>query len=240
MAPHGPPSIPQLEGGVWRQLDTGACAPALNMAWDEVLLDHIANIGCPVLRFYAWSEPAATFGYFQRMEEVKRLTALRPLIRRPTGGGLVPHEADWTYSLVFPTSHPWYHLRARSSYRAVHEWLRTAFSGLGCATTLAAQPLPGRVGQCFAGAEESDLLRAGTKLAGAAQRRTRGGLLIQGSVQPQPGAPLRAAWQDGMREAARRDWGVTWHPLAPDTALAAAARALAATKYANADYNCRR
>ena len=47
-------------------------------------------------RFYAWLEPAATFGYFQRFAEVERMTLLRPLLRRPTGGGLVPHAADWT------------------------------------------------------------------------------------------------------------------------------------------------
>jgi len=86
----------------WLLLNSGRCGSTFNMAMDEALLEAMPRFGQPVLRFYGWSEPAATFGYFQKFAEVERLTKLRPLIRRPTGGGLVPHDADWTYSLVFP------------------------------------------------------------------------------------------------------------------------------------------
>ena len=60
------------------------------MALDEALLTHVAGLGRPVLRFYGWTEPAATFGYFQHHAEIAPATRLRPPIRRPTGGGLVP------------------------------------------------------------------------------------------------------------------------------------------------------
>ena len=39
-------------------------------------------------------------------------------------------------------------------------------------------------GPCFAGYEKFDVLWHGKKIAGAAQRRNKLGLLIQGSVQP--------------------------------------------------------
>ena len=52
-------------------------------------------------------------------------------------------------------------------------------------------------GQCFVGYEKSDLLWHGKKIAGAAQRRNKLGLLIQGSVQP-PLPLARAAWQQAM------------------------------------------
>ncbi len=94
------------------------------MALDEALLEAAARLGRPVLRFYGWTEPAATFGYFQKYAEVERATLLRPLIRRPTGGGIVPHDADWTYSLVFPPDHEWHSLKAEESYRRVHEWIQ--------------------------------------------------------------------------------------------------------------------
>src|SRR5690348_2057601 len=89
--------------------------PAVNMAWDEVLLETMPSSRTPVMRFYSWTSPAASFGYFQKYSEVERVTLLRPLVRRPTGGGIVPHDADWTYSLAFPAGHPWYSLTAVES-----------------------------------------------------------------------------------------------------------------------------
>ena len=95
------------------------------------------RVSRPVLRFYGWTEPAASFGYFQRYADVARTTALRPLVRRPTGGGIVPHDADWTYSLAFPPGHEWHSLKAAESYRRVHDWLRRAFAALKIGTELA-------------------------------------------------------------------------------------------------------
>src|SRR6059036_393679 len=110
----------------WLSLQSPAGWPALNMAIDETLLHNAPRIGKPVLRFYSWSEPAASFGYFQRIADVAKATSLRPLVRRPTGGGIVPHDCDWTYSLVFPTAAQWYSLRATESYQRVHEWIQAA------------------------------------------------------------------------------------------------------------------
>src|SRR5213592_2161620 len=106
------------------------------MALDEALLEFASQSGKPVSRFYGWVERAASFGYSQKYGEVARATHLRPLIRRPTGGGLVPHDADWTYSLVFPRAHPWYALNALESYRRLHEWLLAGFARVGVATEL--------------------------------------------------------------------------------------------------------
>ena len=107
------------------------------MALDEALLEAMPRLGQPVLRFYSWTEPATTFGYFQKHRDVERATLLRPLIRRPTGGGIVPHDADWTYSLVFPASHEWHSLKATESYRRVHEWIQAAFARVNVPTELA-------------------------------------------------------------------------------------------------------
>src|SRR5258706_6996253 len=111
----------------WLLLNSGKCNAAFNMALDEALLEAMPRLQTPALRFYGWTEPAATFGYFQHYAEVETWTSLRPLIRRPTGGGLVPHEADWTYSLAFPLTHWWFHLRAEESYRRLHEWIQESF-----------------------------------------------------------------------------------------------------------------
>ena len=206
-----------------------------NMAVDEALLQSLARWKRPVLRFYSWSESAATFGYFQKYKDVERMTALRPLVRRPTGGGLVPHDADWTYSLVFPPSAEWYRLKAVHSYHAVHAWIKEAFARLGLATELAPQRAIEQIGQCFAGAEQFDLLCNDRKIAGAAQRRTKNGLLIQGSIQPPPGIN-RADWENTLLEAA----GVQWQPLAIDNEFGDRVRDLATKKYSRSEYNQRR
>jgi lipoyl(octanoyl) transferase len=210
------------------------------MALDEVLLEAAPRLGEPVLRFYGWTEPAASFGYFQRIADIELLTSLRPLVRRPTGGGLVPHNADWTYSLSFPPSHPWYELKAEASYERVHRWLQGAFAALEVATELAPCCRKELPGQCFIGYEKSDLLWLGRKIAGAAQRRARTGLLIQGSIQPQPPRLTRTRWEEAMCDFAARAWNVRWEPLALPPDLAERAQILAAQKYAQEAHNRRR
>jgi lipoate-protein ligase A len=223
----------------WLLINSGPGPADLNMAVDEALLEFASHLGKPVVRFYGWTERAATFGYSQKFVEVARLTHLRPLVRRPTGGGLVPHEADWTYSLVFPPGHWWYASRATDSYQRVHEWIRDAFARLDLTTELA----PGRrkdlAGQCFVGAERFDVLWRGTKIAGAAQRRNRQGLLIQGSVQP-PQTLAGGDWQKAVCNVALEKWRVQWSRFAEDAALRRRAEELVRRKYSLADYNQRR
>ena len=256
----------------WLLLQSGPGAPALNMALDEALLESTSRLGRPVLRFYGWTEPAATFGYFQKYADVERATPLRPLIRRPTGGGIVPHNADWTYSLVFPSGHEWHLLKAEKSYRRAHEWIQAAFAKLNVPTKLAPcskkstetvrrssqpstlNPQPGNQslltsavtsalpGQCFAGYEKFDVLWHGKKIAGAAQRRNRLGLLIQGSVQSRCiGISLSPAdWQKAMCHAGRVEFGAEWSDFAPDKTLWERADFLAKRKYSQPAHNRKR
>ena len=225
-----------MNSETWFLLESGPGGCAENMALDEALLESGPQRGQPVLRFYGWTEPAASFGYFQRIADIERATVLRPLVRRPTGGGLVPHDADWTYSLVFPPGHPWYGLKAVESYERVHQWMQAAFARLGVATELAPCCRRDIPGQCFAGHEKSDLLWRGRKIAGAAQRRAKSGLLIQGSVQPPLPDLARAGWEQAVRDAS----GVRWEPLVGGEALGRRGLELAATKYALPSYNRRR
>ena len=224
----------------WLLLQSGPGDPALNMALDEALLESMPRLGRPVLRFYGWTEPAATFGYFQKYAEVESATRLRPLIRRPTGGGIVPHAADWTYSVAFPPGHEWHSVKAEESYRRIHDWLRLAYAALNVPTELAPCCKKTLPGQCFAGYEKFDLLWHGKKIAGAAQRRNKLGLLIQGSVQPPPGLLTRPAWEQAMRGVAEEHFAVAWTEIAADAELAAATQKLMAEKYSQAGYNTKR
>lgn len=225
---------------LWCLLESNHQPAALNMAVDEALLTSASQHGAPVLRFYGWSEAAATFGYAQRWSEVEQWTPLRPLIRRPTGGGVVEHDADWTYSVVIPPRHAWYALSAVESYRQMHEWIQAAFRLLGASTELAPRCRTEAPGRCFVGAEKFDLVVDGRKIAGAAQRRNRLGLLIQGSVQPRGIRASRADWCQAMLDIRRRHHRATWQPHALETDTLDLAHDLARTKYALAEYNRRR
>lgn len=229
-----------MSGSRWFLLTQMKHSAAYNMALDEALLETAPELGHPVLRFYGWSEPAASFGYSQKYAEIERWTMLRPLVRRPTGGGLVPHDADWTYSVAVPPGHAWYQLKAVESYRLIHEWIRDAFACINVPTTLAPAAQQEIPGQCFVGAEKSDVLWHGRKVAGAAQRRTRTGLLIQGSVQPPPISLSRASWETAMCQVARREWQVEWTELKPAGRLVDRTRNLEAAKYSQNAYNQKR
>lgn len=210
------------------------------MALDEALLWEAPRLAYCVLRFYSWTEPAASFGYFQKYADVAGWTHLRPLVRRPTGGGLVPHLADWTYSFVVPPNDAWYSMRAAASYRRLHEWIQGAFALLGVTTELNPRRRVEYPGQCFVGAEKDDLLWHGRKMAGAAQRRTRAGLLVQGSVQPPPQGIPRSEWENAMANHAASRWKIDWVELKVDLMLEVRARVLAEEKFSRTDYNQRR
>jgi lipoyl(octanoyl) transferase len=224
----------------WFLINSGKCDAAFNMALDEALLQNVSRLGQPVLRFYGWTEPAATFGYFQKCSEVEAVTKLRPLIRRPTGGGIVPHDADWTYSAVFPPGHEWHSLKAEESYRRIHDWLRLAFAELKVETELAPSCIKSLPGQCFVGHEKFDLLWRGKKIAGAAQRRNKSGLLIQGSIQPPTVALARTDWEDAMLAVACEKFKAGWNKSSPDEKLCARTDELARKKYFQASYNRKR
>jgi lipoate-protein ligase A len=221
-------------------LRSGPGDAAFNMALDEALLEAMPWLATPVLRFYSWTERAASFGYFQKLADVERMTSLWPLVRRPTGGGIVPHDRDWTYSVVFPVGHGWYALKAIESYQRIHEWIQQAFAKLNVPTVLAPQASKTGVGECFAGYEQFDLLWQGRKIAGAAQRRTRNGLLIQGSVQPpEMLSAQRSAWEKAMADSAPRELS-GWLELLLDDRLRKRVDELQREKYSQRWFNERR
>ena len=213
----------------WLRLNNGPCEPAYNMALDEALLENAATLGHPVLRFYDWTEPCATFGYSQKITQIEAATNLRPLIRRCTGGGLVPHDGDWTYSLIFPPDHEWAGLAATESYQRTHTLLQASFKEIGVETELAKSCRRPKPGECFEGHELHDLLFNGKKIAGAAQRRNRHGLLIQGSTQPTDDWS-QTIWRDFLSQDSKQ--------IAD--ASNARARNLDETKYSKDAFNRRR
>src|SRR5262245_58831652 len=167
--------------------DKVARSAAMNMAIDEALLECVA---VPAIRFYRWQSPALSFGYFGRFADVARYQHERDLVRRWTGGGIVLHGEDLTYSLVIPASDAVSRESSMLIYEKIHRALVDALEKTGQHATLAAivagRGLTGANDpsySCFANPVRADVIVDRRKIAGAAQRRTRRGLLQQGSIQ---------------------------------------------------------
>jgi lipoate-protein ligase A len=180
----------------WRLLVDGSASPARNMAVDEALLREVSE---PVLRIYEWDIPAVSLGYFQPFA----LAGERPFIRRYTGGGLVDHAHDVTYTIVLPREHPWLDLSAPESYCTIHKGVQAALAACHIISELTPEASNAQSESCFAKPVRFDVMATGQKVSGAAQRRTRQGLLHQGSIllpDPARNGDLRQAFAKAFSE----------------------------------------
>jgi lipoate-protein ligase A len=161
-------------------LDPEPHSAALNMAIDEILLREATG---PILRVYRWVRPAVSFGYFGKFADVEQAWPGREWVRRWTGGGIVPHGNDVTYTVIAPRGCPFLRLSALETYERIHEAIAFALGSVAGGVSLASATGPKVSEACFENAARHDVLAGGKKIAGAAQRRTKHGLLHQGSVQ---------------------------------------------------------
>jgi lipoate-protein ligase A len=227
------------------------------MAADEVLLD-LARAGTASLRFYAWSPPTLSLGYFQteRVRHADPLLAGLPFVRRPSGGDTLVHDRELTYALALPPGPPW-QMRAVSWQRHMHGVIASALRLLGVAAYLCDSPADHRFGSplCFHHFTPGDLLVGKAKIAGSAQRRQRGALLQHGAVvlgqsPSNPSVP-------GIRDLAGLDLRATelaeaiqqeferrtqWHLVCGDWTESEERRIaeLVVAKYAHEDWNRKR
>ena len=172
--------------------DLAPRSAAMNMAIDEALLESAI---VPSVRFYRWESPALSFGYFGQFSHVAIYASERDLVRRWTGGGIVLHGQDLTYSIVIPASGAAFRESSTTIYANVHRALCDALNANGERAVVAGDVDRGGVAfamragvssggyNCFANPVRADVMIDSRKVAGAAQRRTRAGLLQQGSVQ---------------------------------------------------------
>lgn len=161
-----------------------------NMASDYWLF-HKSISSSPIFRHYGWVQPEITFGYGQDWNWVKNqeMGESKKFTRRPTGGGIVKHGKDWTYTLILPSGHPSFFIPALDLYEKIHESIGLVLAKQGYETKLMPCPLrdqrkKGIPGNCFLEPVGRDLMTANglNKLAGAAMKRTKIGILIQGTI----------------------------------------------------------
>lgn len=163
--------------------DLAADGPA-NMQRDLDLLQSLDDE--LLLRLYQWTPNWISYGYFQTETEAKAQFSEPELqfVQRPTGGGLVDHRNDFTYTLLIPKQHSLAKLSRSDCYLRVHQQVQQALTNDGHSCTLITKET-GAGPSCFQHPVPGDIIdpHSEQKLAGAAQRRTRHGLLHQGSIQ---------------------------------------------------------
>lgn len=232
-------ALPGQPIGLW--IDPVFRSGPEHMALDEALLS-VPSDGLR-LRFYRWKTPEITIGVFVRAGGV----ACRggPVTRRWTGGGVVEHGDDLTFSLAISATQLRSEIRAADCYQWIHESLARALQASGFADAEAeptAPPsAPEDAGRCFAAPVAWDVIDRSTrtKIAGGAQRRSRAGLLHQGSVRlPPPWNAIDHPWIARFAETLAP--GAKIAPFSPAAETFALAEKLRETRYAHPDWLARR
>lgn len=176
----------------------------MNMAIDEaILLGQPANPQ-PTLRFYDWSQPAFSLGYFQQVAEEVDVAACGSrgiaLVRRMTGGGTVAHGWDVTYAIVIPHGCGVLPKEISAAYGVISDCLMNGLQRLGIDVYPSPHPLPlspavprgrpasrGARGEglsniCLTNPAQYDVMLNGKKIAGVSQRRNQKGAMYQGYI----------------------------------------------------------
>jgi len=166
------------------------------MAADDFLFRSLGDDPVTYLRFYRWAKPTASLGYSQRVSRVLDVDFCRregiDIVRRMTGGKMVLHHREITYSIVssdaaiFPP-------RVNDSYRLISEGLIRGLEKMGIRCRLSVRTLPlyarGSL-PCFAHPARNEIEVDGRKIVGSAQKRTGKVFLQHGSIPLENNADL--------------------------------------------------
>lgn len=175
------------------ELDSGVLPAQEIMDRDAQLLADVDKRVRPLLHFYEWQAPSATYGYFVSpykyldQSEVDRFPL--SLARRPTGGGIVFHVWDLAFSVLIPSSHSAFSENTLENYRTINQAVSAAvkeFSTSAGPLSLTPEDMISFVEAssrfCMARPTKYDVVVGNKKIAGAAQRKTKSGFLHQGTI----------------------------------------------------------
>ena len=224
----------------WLYWQDGTHDPYFNMAVDEILLANSALLDGKVLvRVYRWDRPSVSFGSSQICPQ--ELADKYTLVRRPTGGGVVYHDVDLTYSVVVPPGHSILQLDRMESYKVFHEALLIKMTEDGVAAVLedhGTDHVDRATMQCFVSPSRFDLVApSGSKYAGAAQRRTRMGILHQGSILLEAAGGSWDKLHAELLESLKIKFNVEYQNWQPPQELIDEATRLGVEKYSTEKWN---
>ncbi len=183
------------------------------MAIDEALFRCFdPGSSRPILRLYGWQPAALSLGRFQKASvdlDLQRCKADElTVVRRITGGGVIYHADELTYSLVCAPQQIPAARSVKESFRLLTSFLLEFYCALELKAAYAIDLFPhssrlgARTPLCFAGQESYDILVNNRKIGGNAQRRSRQVIFQHGSI------PLQNRVEQGVQYLMIRPQGV--------------------------------
>jgi len=173
----------------WRLIEDGPGEAAWNMSVDEAIAESCRRMETPpTLRFYTWSRPAVTIGYFQKWDRDIDQRACEeekiPVVRRITGGRAIYHGDDLTYCVATGSHAAEIPKTLRGAYLAINRAILYGIklAGVQAAAVEETTGHPNSSPVCFLSATRNEIACRGRKLVGSAQRRWMDGMMQQGSV----------------------------------------------------------
>lgn len=171
----------------FRLIRSGTLSAQENMAIDRVLFDSFSQTKVPFFRVYSW-EKSFTFGISDEITKLKEKKELIPYqdnyAKRMTGGGILFHGHDISYSLTIPSSFM-KGLSVKESYEKICQFLLHFYANLGLESSYAKDDTTvykSKNAFCQLGFEDYDILIDGKKMGGNAQRRTKESIFQHGSI----------------------------------------------------------
>ncbi|MBI3811844.1 MAG: lipoate--protein ligase family protein [Nitrospirae bacterium] len=173
----------------WRMIEDRPGEAAWNMAVDEAIAESCRqDLVPPTIRFYTWTRPALTLGYFQKAErDLDQDHCQREgiqIVRRITGGRAVLHGNDLTYCVAAGADSAELPGTIRGSFLEISRGFIEGLHRLGVEADSVRAPAKetGRSPLCFMSASWYEITCKGRKIIGSAQRRWKDGMLQQGSL----------------------------------------------------------
>jgi len=207
----------------WRFINSGHLHPAMNMAIDEALVEIYRDTGIPVFRIYGWNPHGFSIGYSQDADAVLDTALCRrdgiPYVRRATGGGIIFHGSEVTYSLVCSEKDIGSPPTVKDGYKIICSFLLESYRRYGMNPAFSVDCGGGNKNRstfCFASFEDYDILLEGKKIGGNAQKRLKKIILQHGSIPLELDLPhalkyvkeplsLSSQKSTSLKEAAGRD-----------------------------------
>lgn len=168
---------------MYRFIITKPLSARENMAIDEALLTCFDDKALPIFRLYCWEEDSVTIGASQNIETYDHLNREK-IAKRVTGGGVLFHGHDLSYSLIIPTD-AICTLNVKESYETLCTFLFHFYERLELAPVYVKDDSSVHLfkdAYCQVGFEAYDILIHGKKIGGNAQRRTKKAIFQHGSI----------------------------------------------------------